>query len=215
MPAAGARRGRGTRAALPALPGLLYQRLPGLRLSGASIHPHSRSAARVVLHTFTRREGGRGKDGQYRPVDQAGDGSDAGREFPVCEGSVPTGTESVCGRSTLAWRRDAQHGEGVERTGARGRSPPLPRTTPHSLRRTYISVALLANKFDVLWVMRQVGHADSKMTMDVYAQLQQRADREHGQAFDALVRRAQERLYGTTAEMADGELIDPGRDPSA
>ena len=40
-----------------------------------------------------------------------------------------------------------------------------------TLRRTYISVALLANKFDVLWVMRQVGHADSKMTMDVYAQL--------------------------------------------
>jgi hypothetical protein len=38
--------------------------------------------------------------------------------------------------------------------------------------------------------MRQVGHADSKMTMDVYAQLQQRVDRKHGEAFDALVRRA-------------------------
>jgi hypothetical protein len=36
------------------------------------------------------------------------------------------------------------------------------------LRRTYISIALLANRFDVLWVMSQVGHADSKMTMDVY-----------------------------------------------
>ena len=44
-------------------------------------------------------------------------------------------------------------------------------TTPHTLRRTYISIALLANSFDVLWVMGQVGHADSKMTMDVYAQL--------------------------------------------
>lgn len=49
------------------------------------------------------------------------------------------------------------------------------------------------------WVMRQVGHADSKMTMDVYAQLQQRAERQHGEAFDALVRRARVRLYGTTA----------------
>jgi integrase len=74
--------------------------------------------------------------------------------------------------------------------------PELPNTTPHTLRRTYISVALLANNFDVLWVMRQVGHADSKMTMDVYAQLQQRAERSHGEAFDALVRRARERLYG-------------------
>ena len=57
------------------------------------------------------------------------------------------------------------------RLAARG-LPALPNTTPHTLRRTYISVALLANRFDVLWVMRQVGHADSKMTMDVYAQLQ-------------------------------------------
>jgi integrase len=39
--------------------------------------------------------------------------------------------------------------------------PPLPITTPHTLRRTYISIALLANGFDVKWVMSQVGHADS------------------------------------------------------
>ena len=58
--------------------------------------------------------------------------------------------------------------------------PPLPHTTPHSLRRTYISIALLANNFDVKWVMGQVGHADSKMTLDVYAQLEQRVDRSHG-----------------------------------
>jgi hypothetical protein len=58
--------------------------------------------------------------------------------------------------------------------------PPLPETTPHTLRRTYISIALIANNFDVKWVMAQVGHADSKMTMDVYAQLEQRADRSHG-----------------------------------
>jgi site-specific recombinase XerC len=84
-----------------------------------------------------------------------------------------------------------------ERLGQRG-LPALPNTTPHTLRRTYISIALLANRFDVLWVMSQVGHADSKMTMDVYAQLQQRVDREHGRAFDALVRQARDRLYGAT-----------------
>jgi hypothetical protein len=36
--------------------------------------------------------------------------------------------------------------------------------------------------------MGQVGHADSKMTMDVYAQLQQRV--KHVTAFDRLVDRA-------------------------
>jgi hypothetical protein len=82
-----------------------------------------------------------------------------------------------------------------DRVAARG-LPPLPRTTPHTLRRTYISIALLANRFVVLWVMGQVGHADSKMTMDVYAQLQQRVKREHGRAFDRLVDQAREQLSG-------------------
>jgi integrase len=81
--------------------------------------------------------------------------------------------------------------------------PPLPHTTPHTLRRTYISIALLANCFDVLWVMGQVGHADSKMTMDVYAQLQQRVKREHGRAFDRLVRQAREPLYGTASGLPE------------
>ena len=97
--------------------------------------------------------------------------------------------------------RDAAE-EASERLSARG-LPPLPHTTPHTLRRTYISIALLANRFDVLWVMGQVGHADSKMTMDVYAQLQQRVKREHGRAFDTLVRQAREQLYGTTSGLPE------------
>ena len=78
-----------------------------------------------------------------------------------------------------------------EQQWARG-LPPLPNTTPHTLRRTYISIALLANNFDVKWVMAQVGHADSRMTMDVYAQLEQRVKREHGERFDRLIRQAGE-----------------------
>ncbi len=74
--------------------------------------------------------------------------------------------------------------------------PPLPVTTPHSLRRTYISIALLATRFDVLFVMSQVGHADSKMTTDVYAQLQNRIKRDYGSAFDQLVARAGEQRRG-------------------
>jgi integrase len=69
---------------------------------------------------------------------------------------------------------------------------PLPNTTPHSLRRTYISIELIASNGDVKWVMGQVGHADSKMTMDVYAQVQQRAKRSHGAGFDRLVHDARE-----------------------
>ena len=84
-----------------------------------------------------------------------------------------------------------------ERLVAKG-LPPLPNTTPHSLRRTYISIALIANKFDVKWVMDQVGHADSTMTMDVYAQLQQRVDRRHGANFDRLVREARKQPSGAT-----------------
>ncbi len=68
--------------------------------------------------------------------------------------------------------------------------------TPHSLRRTYIAIALLANHFDVMWVVSQVGHADSKMTTDVCNQLHQRVRRDHGQAFDGLVRQAREHVYG-------------------
>ncbi|MEX1140710.1 MAG: helix-turn-helix domain-containing protein [Thermoleophilaceae bacterium] len=89
----------------------------------------------------------------------------------------------------------------------------LPRVTPHTLRRTSISIALPANKFDVKWVMGQVGHADSKMTMDVYAQLGQRVARSHGASFDRLVREARERLIGdclgTDAETRPLEAFDP------
>jgi hypothetical protein len=82
--------------------------------------------------------------------------------------------------------------------------PPLPTTTPHTLRRTYISIALRANGFDVKWVMSQVGHADSKMTVDVYAQVEQRVERAHGTSFDALLQRATDRL-----QAVDWPTFDP------
>jgi integrase len=79
--------------------------------------------------------------------------------------------------------------------------PPLPHTTPHTLRRTYISIALIAYEWDVKYVMDQVGHADSKMTLDVYAQMQQRAKRDNGAKFDQLIRGAREQA----GEPADGQ----------
>ena len=74
----------------------------------------------------------------------------------------------------------------TDRRAERG-LPAMPAITPHSLRRTYISIALLANNYDIKWVMSQVGHASSAMTLDVYAQLAQRAPRDHGRGLDALL----------------------------
>ncbi|MGN6815850.1 MAG: tyrosine-type recombinase/integrase [Solirubrobacterales bacterium] len=88
-----------------------------------------------------------------------------------------------------------------ERVEVRGMSP-LPHTTPHTLRRTYISIALIANCFDVKFVMSQVGHADSAMTMDVYAQLEQRAKRSHGTSFDRLLAEAREQIEAVSPPRA-------------
>jgi integrase len=122
---------------------------------------------------------------------------------------LPTGPDAYLVPNLKRGRISRQRVAGVvgeaaklasKRLLARG-LPALPNATPHSLRRTYISIALLANNFDVKWVMSQVGHADSKMTLDVYAQLEQRVDRSHGTSFDRLVRRAREQISGFAPEL--------------
>jgi hypothetical protein len=77
-------------------------------------------------------------------------------------------------------------------------------------------IVLLANNFDVKWVMSQVGHGDSKMTMDVYAQLEQRVKREHGASFDRLVSEAPE-VPGGAQAAAEAETATglPPRDPDS
>jgi integrase len=80
--------------------------------------------------------------------------------------------------------------------------PPLPHVTPHTMRRTYVSIMLLATEFDLPFVQHQVGHADSKLTLDVYHQLLDRSKRAHGVAFDTLVSDARTMLYGA----GDGEF---------
>jgi integrase len=64
---------------------------------------------------------------------------------------------------------------------------PFPAITPHALRRTYISLMLEAGA-PVHYVMGQVGHEDSKTTLEIYAQVQKRLSRKSVQkAFDALL----------------------------
>jgi integrase len=64
----------------------------------------------------------------------------------------------------------------VERVNARREAEArmtLPHVTPHSLRRTFASLALAAGR-DPRWVMAQLGHADARLTLNVYAQVVQR-----------------------------------------
>jgi integrase len=60
---------------------------------------------------------------------------------------------------------------------ARGRNPLPEGITPHSLRRTFISL-LLATGAEVPYVMRQVGHSDPKVTLSIYAQVMYRGEGE-------------------------------------
>ena len=68
------------------------------------------------------------------------------------------------------------------------RESPLPdRITPHTLRRTYITLMLEAGA-PVPYVQGQVGHEDATTTLNIYAQVLKRQDRRrHGRAFDALM----------------------------
>lgn len=67
---------------------------------------------------------------------------------------------------------------------AEGREPIGP-VTPHSLRRTFISM-LLAAGADVPYVMAQAGHSDPKMTLGLYAKVIA-SQTDHGAALDGIV----------------------------
>jgi integrase len=67
----------------------------------------------------------------------------------------------------------------------------LPHVTPHSLRRTYISLLLLSGA-EPQYVMQQVGHADPDVTLRLYAKVLRRVNRGHGDRLDALLQSARE-----------------------
>ena len=86
-------------------------------------------------------------------------------------------------------------GRANETRNARGQAP-LPPVLPHTLRRTYISLMLEAGA-PLHYVMDQVGHEDSKTTLEIYAMVQKRLSRPKAtRAFEAL--------------LADADVSDPG-----
>ncbi len=72
----------------------------------------------------------------------------------------------------------------------RGLPPIEAHVTPHTLRRTYISIMLSAGA-EVPYVQAQVGHKDPTLTLRIYALvLKRRSRRQFGDSFDALMRDA-------------------------
>jgi hypothetical protein len=80
---------------------------------------------------------------------------------------------------------------------------PRPAAASHTLRRTYTSIALLANRFDVLWVMgqrrRRLEDDDGRRRRAAAAR-----KRHHRTAFDRLVGHACEQLHGTEPPASTG-----------
>jgi len=69
--------------------------------------------------------------------------------------------------------RDRILGRATERANAnraRGGLPQLPRTTPHSLRRTWATFAAMIGR-DPKWIAAQIGHTDPEFTFSVYQQV--------------------------------------------
>jgi len=62
-----------------------------------------------------------------------------------------------------------------------------PGITPHSLRRTYISLMLEVGANPRV-VMQQVGHSDAGLTLRIYAQVMKRRDNESTRRVDAFLR---------------------------
>ena len=90
--------------------------------------------------------------------------------FPTETGGLRTPLTSA----TASWR----YPRASQPAAHRARSGPLPEgLTPHSMRRTFISLVLAIGE-DVPYVMGQVGHADPKVTLSIYAQVMFRGEGE-------------------------------------
>jgi len=87
-----------------------------------------------------------------------------------------------------------------QRLEERGLAPLPEGVTPHSMRRTFISL-LLAIGEDVPYVMGQVGHVDPKVTLSIYAQVMFRGEGER-ERLEALVNGSEPLSMGTGAQSA-------------
>ena len=103
-----------------------------------------------------------------------------------------------------------------EGLAARGLVPLPEGLTPHSMRRTFISLRLALGE-DVPYVMAQVGHVDPKVTLSIYAQVMFRGEGER-ERLEALVNGSDWAPLGTSARAglfeSAGELPEKAENPA-
>lgn len=101
--------------------------------------------------------------------------------------ALPSSTGTYRDRHNLARLLDGVVAE-ADRERVRAGLPKLPSdVTPHTLRRTYVSL-LLEARAPIPYVMQQIGHKDQKTVLEIYARVLQRQGREEvGAAFDRLL----------------------------
>lgn len=82
------------------------------------------------------------------------------------------------------------------------------KVTPHTLRRTFASLALAAGR-DPRWVMGQLGHTDARLTLNIYAQVIQR------KRVDEAIIWGLMRFPDEPENRGAGRTFDPTNDPTA
>jgi integrase len=102
-------------------------------------------------------------------------------------GRTPTAMDAPAFPTRTRTRRDRSNiltrvvqpvlGRANEVRAGRDQAPILVHVTPHTFRRTYISL-LVAAGYDLPYVQAQVGHRDPSTTLAIYAQVMARQDRD-------------------------------------
>jgi integrase len=83
---------------------------------------------------------------------------------------------------------------------AQGLAPMPGRITPHTFRRTFITLSFQAGK-DLVFVQSQAGHANWKTTLDIYTQ-------QSGRSVDVKIRKLLNEFLGEPTEATEAEPTD-------
>ena len=82
-------------------------------------------------------------------------------------------TKTVAGERIRVVRGASAVERANDKRASEGKIPLPKKVTPHTLRRTYASLCFFAGR-DPRYVMSQIGHADARLTLQVYAQCMER-----------------------------------------
>jgi integrase len=118
---------------------------------------------------------------------------------------VPAGTDPVFAvrgggagdRFNLGRRLKHIAGVAAELREDQGLAPMPTRITPHTFRRTFITLSFQAGK-DLVFVQSQAGHADWKTTLDIYTQ-------HSGRSIDPKIRRLLDEFLGEPSQATDAD----------